>query len=389
MAKLWVPGHFDIHFQPETGPLEQSTSRFIIGPHVGAKPRETSSFRLIRRPFHQPPANSLPPLLRTNRDSVHQKAVPILHLIDRIEYKHPVFRKQIALLIAQPCGGIRIDHAYDTRPLGNETMAPAEATALLLKGSRHEPCEHLSRRQIFEQKFIHAVTRHNRQLSKGIGVGRHSWAKDNLWTLHLPLPRRASINLSLQHLLEGFMPVVIAMLRGINVGGNQKIQMETLRKLCTSLGLQDVQTYIQSGNLVFRMSKGEPSALARKLEDAIERDFGFRPAVVVRTVPELRQVVAANPFAEQAGIEPSRLLVVFMAAAPDRKAREQVLAMPCEPEELRIEGRELYIYYPNGMARPKIPFARIEKLLQTPSTGRNWNTVTKLMAMAEVLEGAG
>jgi uncharacterized protein (DUF1697 family) len=134
------------------------------------------------------------------------------------------------------------------------------------------------------------------------------------------------------------------------------------------------------------MRKGEPSALAGKLEDAIERDFGFRPAVVVRTVPELRQVVAANPFAEQAEIAPSRLLVVFMAAAPDRKAREQVLAMPCEPEELRIEGRELYVYYPNGMARPKIPLARIEKLLQTPSTGRNWNTVTRLMALAEVLE---
>jgi uncharacterized protein (DUF1697 family) len=76
-----------------------------------------------------------------------------------------------------------------------------------------------------------------------------------------------------------------------------------------------------------------------------------------------------------------------MASAPGRQARERVLAIPCEPEELHIKGRELYVYYPNGMARPKIPMARIEKLLETSSTGRNWNTVNKLLAMAEKLEG--
>jgi uncharacterized protein (DUF1697 family) len=181
--------------------------------------------------------------------------------------------------------------------------------------------------------------------------------------------------------------MAVAMLRGVNLAGYQKINMAALKTLCSSLGLKDVQTYIQSGNIVFRDDGEDPMALARKLEAKIEAEFGFRPAVIVRTASELRKVIAKNPFAGRSGIEPSRLLVVFMDRAPTRQAREQVLAMPCDPEEVRINGRELYIYYPNGMARPKIPLVRLEKALQCTSTGRNLNTVNKLMAMAEVLEG--
>lgn len=183
------------------------------------------------------------------------------------------------------------------------------------------------------------------------------------------------------------MSVVIAMLRAVNVGGYQKLNMEALRTLCGGLGLRDVQTYIQSGNLVFRADTGDPEVLARKVEDGIHRKHGFTPDVIVRTTAEMRKVIANNPFAGRPEVEPNRLLVAFMASAPARQARDKVLAIPCEPEELHIKGRELYIFYPNGMARPKIPMARIEKLLATPSTGRNWNTVNKLLAMAEVLEG--
>lgn len=182
------------------------------------------------------------------------------------------------------------------------------------------------------------------------------------------------------------MAVVIAMLRGVNLAGYQKLNMAALRTLCGELGLRDVQTYIQSGNVVFRQDTGDPEAMARRIEDGIHKNFGFRPDVVVRTTSELRKVIASNPFAGRPEVGPNRLLVVFMASAPARQAREQILAMPCEPEELHIKDRELYIYYPNGMARPKIPMARIEKLLQTSSTGRNWNTVNKLLAMAEALE---
>jgi uncharacterized protein (DUF1697 family) len=180
--------------------------------------------------------------------------------------------------------------------------------------------------------------------------------------------------------------MAVAMLRGVNLAGYQKIKMEALKTLCTSLGLRDVQTYIQSGNIVFREDGEDPLKLARRLEERLEAEFGFRPAVIIRTASELRKVIAKNPFAGRAGIEPSKLLVVFMDRVPTRQARDQVLAMPCDPEELGINGLELYIYYPNGMARPKIPLVRLEKALQCASTGRNWNTVNKLLAMAEALE---
>ena len=182
------------------------------------------------------------------------------------------------------------------------------------------------------------------------------------------------------------MAVVIALLRAVNVAGHQKISMEALRILCAGLGLRDVQTYIQSGNLVFREDGGDPAGAARRIEGGIEKKWGFRPDVVVRTVPELRKVVAKNPFAARPGIEPNRLLCVFTANTPTREACDRLLATPCEPEELRIHGREVYIHYPQGMAHPKLSLARIEKLLQTPSTGRNWNTVNKLLELAGKLE---
>ena len=182
--------------------------------------------------------------------------------------------------------------------------------------------------------------------------------------------------------------MAVAMLRGVNLGSYQKIKMDALKTLCTSLGLRDVQTYIQSGNLVFRDDGEDPVKLALRLEKAIEASFGFRPAVIVRTASELRKVIAKNPFAGRAGIEPNRLLVVFTDSAPTKQAREQLLSLPCEPEELRINGRELYIYYPQGMAHPKISLVKIEKTLQCASTGRNWNTVNKLMAMVEALGGS-
>ncbi len=181
--------------------------------------------------------------------------------------------------------------------------------------------------------------------------------------------------------------MAIAMLRAVNVAGHQKISMEALKSLCVSMGLRDVRTYIQSGNIVFREQREGPAKLALRLEEKIEAEFGFRPAVIVRTAPEMRRVIAANPFAGRDGIEPNRLLVVFMDKVPTEKAREQALALDCDPEEMHIVGRELYIYYPNGMARPKIPVARLERILGASATGRNWNTVNKLMAMTEELEG--
>ncbi len=182
------------------------------------------------------------------------------------------------------------------------------------------------------------------------------------------------------------MAVIISMLRGVNVGGHNKIKMEALRALYESLKLRDAQTYVQSGNVIFRTDERDVSRLTKRIEDGIERKFGFRPSVILRTAAEMKDVIAKNPFAKRRGIEPSKLLVSFLASDPGEEAQEKVRQMKCDPEELRIEGRELYIYFPNGMGRSKLSLARLEKTLKTPGTGRNWNSVTKMMEMAEKLE---
>jgi uncharacterized protein (DUF1697 family) len=183
------------------------------------------------------------------------------------------------------------------------------------------------------------------------------------------------------------MPVVICMLRAVNVGGHNKIKMDALRELCASLKLRDPQTYVQSGNVVFFAAEDtDLVALARRIEQAIERKAGFRPDVILRTAAELRDVIARNPFASRSGIEPNRLLVTFLASHPSAEARKKVLAIKTDPEELRIDGRELYTYFPNGMGRPKLSWPMVERTLAIPGTGRNWNTVIKLLEMAESLE---
>jgi uncharacterized protein (DUF1697 family) len=182
----------------------------------------------------------------------------------------------------------------------------------------------------------------------------------------------------------------ISLLRGVNVGGHHKIGMEELRELYEALGLRDAQTYVQSGNVVFRTGARDFTRLSKRIADAIEQRFAFRPGVILRTAADLRGVIAANPFASRRDLDPSRLLVQFLAGEPPADVRERILRIESEPEELReelrMEGRELYIYYPNGMARPTVAWAFIERILQTPCTGRNWNTVRKLLEMAESLD---
>ncbi len=179
------------------------------------------------------------------------------------------------------------------------------------------------------------------------------------------------------------MAVIISMLRGVNVGGHNKIRMDEVRALYQSLKLRDAQTYVQSGNVIFRTDERDLVLLSKRIQNGIERKLGFRPAVIVRTASELRDVIGRNPFTKRRGIEPSKLLVSFLATDPGAEAREKVLQIKCDPEELRVEGRELYIYFPNGIGRSKLPWAAMEKALKTPGTGRNWNSVTMMLEMAE------
>jgi len=178
------------------------------------------------------------------------------------------------------------------------------------------------------------------------------------------------------------MPVVISLLRGVNVGGHNKIPMDALRDLCQSLGLRNPQTYVQSGNVVFTTAERNLAALGGRMEQEIEKKLAVRTRVILRTAREWREVIARNPFAARAGIAPNRLLVTFLAARPSDEARARALAIQADPEELHVVGRELYTHYPNGMASPKLSMPAVERALGTVGTGRNWNTVLALHELA-------
>jgi uncharacterized protein (DUF1697 family) len=184
------------------------------------------------------------------------------------------------------------------------------------------------------------------------------------------------------------MPVLISMLRGVNVGGHNKIKMDALRALYESLKFEGPRTYVQSGNVIFRTKEKNSTALAKKIQNAVEHEFGFRPEVILRTTDELRKAIAASPFASRRNLEPGKILVTFLTSEPGPEARSTLLDLKAYPEELHLKGRELYIYFPDGAGRSKLPWSSVEKLLKTTGTARNWNSVTKMLAIAEEIEAA-
>src|SRR6202140_4869448 len=131
------------------------------------------------------------------------------------------------------------------------------------------------------------------------------------------------------------MAAIISLLRAVNVAGHNQVKMDALRALYESLGLRDAQTYVQSGNVVFRTQAKDPASLSKKIEDGIERGFGFRPSVIVRSASEMRDVIGRNPFAKRAGIEPGKLVVTFFASDPGQEARAKMMSLQAGPEEVR------------------------------------------------------
>jgi uncharacterized protein (DUF1697 family) len=184
------------------------------------------------------------------------------------------------------------------------------------------------------------------------------------------------------------MPVIVSMLRGVNVVGRNMIKMNSLRSICGGLRFQGAQTYLQSGNVIFKTREENLDLLSRKIQREIERTCGFRPDVICRTIPELKRAIARNPFATRREVASNKLLMVFLRNELTPPARKAILAATTDPEELQLIGREVYIYYPNGMGRPKFSWLALEKKLKISGTGRNWNTVRKLLEIAENLEAS-
>lgn len=174
----------------------------------------------------------------------------------------------------------------------------------------------------------------------------------------------------------------IALLGGINVGGHKAVAMSDLRDLLTKLGFADVRSLLQSGNLVFRSDARPDTLLERLLETETEKRLGVRADVFIRNAKEWKEVVAHNPFRQEAERDPSHLIAMFLKTAVNVKDVKALQAAISGSEIIRGDGRQVYIVYPDGIGRSRVTNTFLEGKLGTRGTARNWNTVMKLAALA-------
>jgi uncharacterized protein (DUF1697 family) len=157
--------------------------------------------------------------------------------------------------------------------------------------------------------------------------------------------------------------------------------MNELRASFEALRFTDVTTYIQTGNVLFATGSKSEAKVTAAIEQRLAEDFGDSPAVILRTVPELLRVGTSSPY-PKTGANPSRHHVTFLATAPSPAALDALALPPSGRDELVIDGREVYVHTPDGYAETKYTGTFLERRLGVVSTTRNWNTVTKLCALA-------
>jgi len=180
------------------------------------------------------------------------------------------------------------------------------------------------------------------------------------------------------------MTTFISILRGINVSGQKKILMADLKSLYDQLGFNDVTTFIQSGNVIFKSKKkGSDQAVAKAIGQAILKKYKFKVPIIIRTAEEMQKVISENPFPKQKGINIEKLHVTFLAEVPDKAQVISISHLDFSPDKFIIAGKEVYLYTPGGYGITKLSNNFFENKLKVTATTRNWKTVNKLAELAE------
>jgi uncharacterized protein (DUF1697 family) len=172
----------------------------------------------------------------------------------------------------------------------------------------------------------------------------------------------------------------VALLRGINVGGQHKISMAELRSACTSIGCTEVQTYIQSGNVVFS-SVASAETLETRLEKAIENRFHFVVPVIVRSASKWGRYVKGNPFPDEAKKEGGRVVLALSKLSPKSDVASELERRATQGERVVKRGAAIWIHYAKGIGRSKLTAAVLDRCAGSPVTARNWRTALKLDEM--------
>ena len=176
------------------------------------------------------------------------------------------------------------------------------------------------------------------------------------------------------------MLVYVALFRGINVGGKNKIPMKDLTEILEARGYAAVRTYIQSGNVLFQSSPSKVVNFTRDVGEAIRKSHGFQPGIMVLDVKKLEKAINANPFPDAEG-KPKSLYLYFFAHTPKQPDIKGFNQVKSASESFQLIGNVFYLHAPEGVGRSKLA-TRVEKLVGVEATARNWNTVTKLLEMA-------
>lgn len=180
------------------------------------------------------------------------------------------------------------------------------------------------------------------------------------------------------------MNIYIALFRGINVGGKNSLPMKELVVILEELGCQDVKTYIQSGNVVFKSDENHISGLSEGIRTEIEKRRGFAPFVLLLGLGELEKIVANNPFPEVKS-DPKALHVGFLASEPEQPNLEALERIRAKSERFRLVDNAFYLHAPDGIGRSKLA-ANTERLLGVAMTDRNWRTVSKILEMVHEID---
>lgn len=166
--------------------------------------------------------------------------------------------------------------------------------------------------------------------------------------------------------------------------GHNSIKMTDLSALYVNMGLNDAETYIQSGNVIFSdIGKIAPSALSVKIEQAILEKFNYIIPVMIRTDQELSYIFTINPFLGETNFDPSKMAVIFLHEEPSEAQLQKVANVAYPPDMFKITGREIFIYCPNGFGRTKLYTNFFEKKMGVIGTARNWKTITTILNIAE------
>ena len=181
------------------------------------------------------------------------------------------------------------------------------------------------------------------------------------------------------------METYISILRGINVSGHKKIQMDDLKALFENLKFKNVTTYIQSGNVIFKASKQCDEVLTKKIEDAIYSKYNFEVPVINRSVEEVRNIIAANPLLKDSNIDAEKLHVTFLEEVPGKTKVDSIKNIDYSPDKFIIIGKEIFLYCPDGYGITKLSNNFFENKLKVSATTRNWKTVNKLLELAEAI----